>query len=214
MEPIGTVEALWRYPVKALAAEALRAARVATSGIEGDRRGALFVHSAGHARTGKTYRGKENNALHLCDRVEDAVALAGARDLEVRLREDGPHFDAGTISVIFDTWLREAERLCGTALEPLRFRPNVYVRAASPGTGSEVDWLGRRLRIGGVELQVAAPIERCVTITYDVATAAASPDVLRTLASERGNVMGVYCDVVAAGTIARGETVLASPPAA
>ena len=69
--PLGTISHLWRYPVKALRGEALAIAELDENGVAGDRRAALFVTSPNHARSGKTYRGKEHNLLHT---VEEASA--------------------------------------------------------------------------------------------------------------------------------------------
>ena len=48
---LGRLAAIWRYPVKSLRGERLTHARVAESGIVGDRSSALFVRG-GHARDG------------------------------------------------------------------------------------------------------------------------------------------------------------------
>jgi MOSC domain-containing protein YiiM len=44
-----------------------------------------------------------------------------------------------------------------------------------------------------------------VTPTYDVATGESFPEVLEAVATQRANVVGVYCDVVTAGEIAAGD---------
>ena len=62
--PLGHVFRLWRYPTKSLRAEPLERAVVESDGVRGDRRRALVVSTPEHARTGRTYRGKEHNLLH------------------------------------------------------------------------------------------------------------------------------------------------------
>jgi MOSC domain-containing protein len=211
---VGTLAALWRFPVKSLRAEALTTALVADDGLAGDRRRAMHVVTPGHARSAKTYRGKEHNLLHTMDDPEEARAAAAARGIATKLRDDGPFFDAGAVSVVLDCWVRELEALVGIELDPLRFRPNLYVVSRS-GTGNEETYVGSTLVAGGVRLRVVSPIIRCVTPSYDVATGTPEPAIQRALVQGRGNVMGVYCSVEQRGYVALGDEVTAScaPPA-
>ncbi len=211
---LGSVARIWRYPVKSLRAEPLAAVRIDERGLEGDRRGALIVQTPEHARTGKPLRGKEHNLLHTTAEAETARALAARRGVDVARADDGPYFDARPVSVLVDCWLHEIETLAGTPLDPLRYRPNLFVVAAAPCEPEEA-YVGRRLEAGGVALRVVAPILRCVTTTYDIVTGAPNPLVLRSLARDRGNVMGIYCTVERAGTVAVGAAVTAfdGPPA-
>jgi hypothetical protein len=204
--PLGTIAHLWRYPVKSLAAEPLERTRVEAGGLEGDRREALFVATPDHARSGRTYRGKEHNLLHTVREASRAADLAAERDLEIDVRGDGPHFDAGAVSILTDTWLADLETLLAARLDPLRFRPNLFVRADPSFALREEALTGAKLYGGEVEFEVVATIKRCVTTTYDIETGVADPRVLRAIAEHRGNVMGVYCDVRRTGVIETGET--------
>jgi uncharacterized protein YcbX len=207
--PLATIARLWRYPVKALAAEPLDAARVVWSGLEGDRQSALFVSSPGHARSGKPYRGKEHNLLHTVRSSERAIDLAAERDVSLDERGDGPYFDAEAVSIVFDIWLAEVEAAAGTTLDPLRFRPNVYALAEPSWTASESELVGTTLVAGEVALEVVAPIVRCVTPSYDVATGERDLIVARAIAERRGNTLGVYCVVRATGTLRLGDALQA-----
>jgi uncharacterized protein YcbX len=207
--PLGTVEHLWRFPVKSLRPETLAQVAVDAAGFEGDRRSALFVSSGGHARSGKTYRGKEHNLFHTVATPAAAQALAAERDVELERRDDGPYFDLRPVSLLLDCWLEEAERLVGRPLDPLRYRPNIYALAAGGFSASEAELVGSVLQLGSVTLRVLEPIGRCVTTTYDVATGESDPLVLRAVAEHRQNTMGVYCEVVQAGTIAQGDAIVA-----
>ena len=203
---LGTVAALWRYPVKSLKAEPLARTAVLHDGLAGDRTGALVVESAEHARAGKPYRGKESSRLHLTADPATAATYAADASVLVTLDRSRPRwFDAGTVSVLLDRWVHDVEALVGEQLDPLRWRPNLYVETA-PGVASrEADLVGATLRAGSVVLRVTDPIERCVTPNYDVATGEANPHVLAAVARERGNVVGVYCVVETPGEIALGE---------
>lgn len=205
MQQLGELARIWRYPVKSLAAEPLESAEVGSAGIPGDRARALFVQS-GHARTGKTFRGKEHRLLHTLRQPAQAVLLgreAGVH-LEVRSERDTRYFDDAPISLIFDSWIAEVEHALGVQLDPLRWRPNFYARAAAGFSMREPDLLGRTIEIGEMLLRVRDTIGRCVTTTYDIETGEQSAEVLSYVARERDNVMGVYCEVELAGTVREG----------
>lgn len=209
---IGEVTALYRYPVKALRGERLARADVEASGFAGDRSRALIVRSAEHARTGKTYRGKEHRKLHTVSTADDAAALALGAGLTVDLAGELPHyFDAEPVSIVFDSWLRELEALAGRTVDALRFRPNIVAAAALAFTSSEGDLIGSRITIGAVELDVVASITRCVTISYDIATGDADPALQRTIVQHRANKMGIYCRVARPGTIDAGSPIDVRP---
>ncbi len=207
---IGTVERLWRYPVKSLAPVALDAADVAADGFAGDRTATLVVASPGHARTGKTYRGKENDRLHLVADADAGRELAAAAGVQVELVRGARYFDARPVSLLFDTWVGDVEALTGIPIDPLRFRPNIYARAGAGFTAREADCVGATFEFGAVVLTVIEPNIRCVTTTYDVETAAREPAVLREVAAHRSAIVGVYCAVVRTGTIRCGARITAS----
>ncbi|HTU83106.1 MAG TPA: MOSC domain-containing protein [Candidatus Acidoferrales bacterium] len=209
---IGTVGAIWRYPVKSLAAQPLERADVSTSGLAGDRERALWVRT-GHARAGKTYRGKENDRLHLARDGAAALGVAAAAGVDAELRDGERFFDAAPVSVLVDRWLRELGEYVGYAVEPLRFRPNLFVRAEPSFEQGEAQLVGAELMVGSVRLRVREPIERCVVTTYDPKGGDADPRILRFVAQSRNTWMGVYCDVLEPGTLALGDTLSRLPGA-
>ena len=204
--PFGTLDTIWRYPIKSLRGERLKMADVRLDGIVGDRHSMLVVQNAGHARAGKAYRGKEHNLLHTIGDSERARASAAERGVEVEVRNDGPYFDDKPVSVLLDGWVRDLEAMLNRSIDPLRFRANVFVEA-NDGFLPEARYAGAALEVGGTRLRVAGPIDRCVTPSYDVETGASDPALLRTLVQRRGNVMGVYCVVERPGSISVGDRV-------
>ncbi|MBV8645035.1 MAG: MOSC domain-containing protein, partial [Candidatus Eremiobacteraeota bacterium] len=90
-----------------------------------------------------------------------------------------------------------------------RWRPNLYVTAAPGFAKREAEMVGLTLRAGTVVLEVVTVIRRCVTTTWDVATGEALPSVLERVATQRANVVGVYCEVVTPGELARGDALTA-----
>jgi uncharacterized protein YcbX len=205
---VGRIAALWRYPVKSLQGEPLPRVAVQADGLAGDRTAALVVESPAHARAGKPYRGKESPYLHLTRDPATAASYAADAGVLVTLNRAQPRwFDAGPVSVLLDLWVRDVEALVGEPLDPLRWRPNLYVTAAPGFAAREADLVGSALHAGGAVLRVVKTIRRCVTPTYDVATGNALPLVLDAVAAQRDNVVGVYCEVEAMGEIALGDGV-------
>jgi uncharacterized protein YcbX len=188
-----------------LAAEPLRSAQIEREGIPGDRAAALIV-DAGHARVGKPYRGKEHNLLHTTADSQRGAQLAAERGVRVSVDARQPHyFDASPISLVFDRWIDEVSNALKMPLDPLRWRPNLFARAENGFAYRETDLLERVIEVGNAVLRVTDTIGRCVTTTYDIQTGEQDDDVLFYVAQNRGNVMGVYCDVELAGTVREGD---------
>lgn len=204
MQLLGHVAAIHRYPVKSLAGEKLDSVAIEPGGIPGDRAAALFVTS-GHARAGRTYRGKEHNLLHLTSDPREAVALAKANGVTVELRRGEHFFDAAPVSLLFDRWVEEVSAALGRPLDFRRWRPNLFARAAEDFHLSESDLNGALIEAGTAILRVSESDRRCVTTTYDVETGEADPEVLRYVAQERDSVLGVYCEVELAGVVRAGD---------
>jgi uncharacterized protein len=206
---IGTLRAIYRYPVKSLRGEALEACAVSSNGLEGDRTGALIAGD-GEQRAGKPYRGKEDSRLHLIDSVTQALALApdGALHFADGGDEEVRFFDDAPVSLIVNRWLDDVSAHVGYAVEHQRFRPNFYVEADSGFTLDEATLTGRELQLGEVTLRVRYPIERCVVPTYDLHGGPADSRILRYLAQSRSTWMGIYCDVPRAGIVRIGDSLL------
>jgi len=204
MQLLGHVAVIHRYPVKSLAGEELDSVEIDADGIPGDRASALFV-TAGHARAGQTFRGKEHNLLHLTSDPREAAALAEANSVAVELRHGTHYFDAAPISLLFDRWVDQVSAGLGRQLDFRRWRPNLFARAAADFQLSESDLNGALIEAGTALLRVRESNRRCVTTTYDVETGEPDPEVLRYVAQERESVLGVYCDVELAGVVRAGE---------
>jgi uncharacterized protein YcbX len=203
---LGTLASIRRYPVKSLPADVLDACAVGPEGLEGDRIRA-FVVRAGHSREGKTYRGKEHDRLHLTHE-RDVADLVRERGVEVELeRDDELRFmDDAPVSLILDRWLDGVSAYAGYRVEYERFRPNLFVHAREGVAVTEPDLTGRELQVGEVAMRVRYPIERCVVTTYDPSGGPPDPRILAYVAQARSAWMGVYCDVLRAGTVRIGDS--------
>src|SRR5690625_1542843 len=121
----------------------------------------------------------------LCAESDEVdAALSDVLQQPVRLAPEGAvsHLDDGPIHLLSTSslaWLRK--QLPHVAVDERRFRPNLVVDVATEGL-AEHDWVGRKLRIGEVELEVVAHTVRCVMTTFAQAELASEPRVLKTLA--------------------------------
>jgi uncharacterized protein YcbX len=115
------------------------------------------------------------------------------------------------VSLINLASIAALEALVGTAVDPLRFRANVYFEPAP--AWSELDWIGAEILLGGARLRVIAPITRCAATQVNPATAERDIDVPAALQRGFGhNLMGIYAEVVEGGDIAIGDGLTLRPP--
>jgi uncharacterized protein YcbX len=122
------------------------------------------------------------------------------------LRElEGANFDDSPVLLVNLAAVTAFEVEAGVSVDRRRFRANLYVDGLEPS--EEISWLGRRVAVGGVELAVVKQCERCVVITRDPDSTAATPSLLRVLAETRETYMGLYCQVTRTGRVAVGDPV-------
>jgi uncharacterized protein YcbX len=228
---LGTVAAIYRYPVKAMAAEPLTQARIGWHGVEGDRRYA-FVQSddvsdfpwltirevpeltryapvsADPPESGppavRTPDGREL-ALHSPELADE---LASAHGGPVHLhRSSRGLFDAFAVSITSTQTAASLGTLVGRELEPLRFRPTIVIDA--PGDDYPEDALvGRLVSLGDAQVRVNVRDERCMVINFDPRTAERDPSVLRAVAQRRDVCLGVYGSTERPGAVRVGDPVV------
>ena len=114
------------------------------------------------------------------------------------------------LSLINLASVRDLERIAGAAIDPLRFRGNLYVDAGTPWI--EFDWCGREIEISGAEgpvrLRGLDRIERCAAIDVDPVSGARDLHLPKALQRGYGHVdMGIYARVVTGGAVAVGNTI-------
>jgi len=228
---VGCVAALWRYPVKSMAGEALEHAEVSWHGVPGDRRWAFI-------RKGKVTSGfpwltiREHPDLgryrpsfvqpDLPDKSRTIVLTPAGSELDVVapalaaelgdgvgvIRNDRGFFDTLPLSMLTTQTLAALSTLVGAALDVRRFRPNLLIESSSAAPFREDTWVGRVLRIGALRLRIDKRDQRCVTVNVDPVTARRSPAVLRAIARERDACLGVYGSTVKPGRVAVGDPVV------
>lgn len=94
------------------------------------------------------------------------------------------------------------------ALDERRFRHNIAIEGAE--AFAEQDWMGRRIRIGAVEFEVAKPVIRCLATHANPATGARDREVLKTLPAVYGGgdpILGVAMSALGGGALHVGDEV-------
>jgi uncharacterized protein YcbX len=261
MGTLGTVDSLWRYPVKSMRGEELNEAFVGFSGVYGDR---LFAFrssaspkgfpylTAREQRTLLQYRprfrypDKAARPVNLAEAEALAPGLnlnpvfADAPDLMVdvetpagetlaiddpalirRLRDGLPGApelalvrseralaDCRPVSLFAVQSVRQLGTEMGAAVDPRRFRANIYLDLAGARGFAEDGWVGRSLRIGPkVVVSVLERDPRCVMITLDPDTGESAPALLRQVAQAHQGRAGVYGAVLVEGLVRKGDAV-------
>jgi hypothetical protein len=228
------VTKLFRYPVKSLQGEALDAAEVGPFGLVGDRQFGLLDVDGGSVMTGRrdpellmatgrlTGNGSAPVAVVLPDgRTATAEDLSAWLGKPVRVVQVGR--DTGTFEAAADPMDEDGEwvpcplpagafhdvdhrRVSINAEGELRdwdirrFRPNVVVSG-----DSTADLVGKRLRLGEVELEVQRLIDRCGMVNRQQPGIEADRTILRTIRRDHDMLLGAGATVTRGGTIRLGD---------
>jgi uncharacterized protein YcbX len=112
------------------------------------------------------------------------------------------------ISVASLASLRALEQRIGAALDPNRFRANLWLDGLAPW--EERGWIGREIAIGPVRLRITEAIERCAATEANPETGRRDAPVVRTLNAACGAPeFAVYAEVLEDGRIALDDEVRA-----
>jgi uncharacterized protein YcbX len=118
----------------------------------------------------------------------------------------GTYFDAYPLLLITEESLSTLARVAPRSrVDVRRFRPNVVVRTGSDEPYPEQRWIGRRLAIGAVELEIVTPCPRCVMITRPFADLPEDRSLVKTVVREANHNVGVYARVARPGAVAAGD---------
>jgi len=231
---VGRIAAVFRYPVKSMAAEPLDHVDVSWHGLSGDRRWA-FVRPDQAANGFPWLTLRERNDLNDYhpswvepDRP-DASAVVVRTPAGAQLDVTSPvlaaelgdavrvmklargAFDTMPLSLITARTIDGIGALVGADLNVLRFRPNLFIEPLDGGEYPEDCWVGRTLTIGTASIRVNARDRRCVVVNVDPRTGLRDPGLLRAIAGHRDMCLGVYGSTLQPGRVAVGDDVRLGP---
>lgn len=139
--------------------------------------------------------------------------LAGRPVTLVRAEEPGEAYDVHPVTILADESVGELGRHAPDGwLDTRRFRMLIGFDGVAPYT--EDTWNGHQLRIGTSTLRVRGGVPRCNATTRHPDTGVRDVQTLALIEQHRGRLpndsgeglnLGVYADVVSAGTIAVGD---------
>lgn len=113
-----------------------------------------------------------------------------------------------SVSLINLASVRELGARMGRDLNPLRFRANVYYDGGEPW--EELGWLDREIRIGTLRARVVLRTRRCAATNVDPDTGTRDLGIPQALLKNfRHGDMGIYVELLDAGGLQSGDTLLA-----
>jgi uncharacterized protein YcbX len=232
---VGTVEALWRYPVKSMAGEQLSQAPVDARGVFGDRLYAVRDTDGklGSGKNSRRFRRMDGlldfNATYLPDltpvitlpdgrsvrgddehvhwAVSDGLGMSGM----TLVRENViSHFDQEPLHLVTSASMSRLAEL-GPDVDTRRVRPNLVIQVEQTAGRPEDAWVGRELHIGShLVIYLVDTVERCAMVNAGQDDLADTAEVLRAIAEASDLLFGVYARVAMPGRIKVGDEVLLS----
>lgn len=115
---------------------------------------------------------------------------------------------SGYVSIVNLASVRDLSDKIGRALDPLRFRANLYVDGWP--AWAENDLTGQTLSLGAARAEVLKPIVRCAATHVDPISAERDVDLVKALFDHYGHMFcGIYLNVTQGGAVREGDTVAA-----
>lgn len=183
MTRVGTLREIWRFPVKSMQGGMVSSAQVTPRGLA-----AAFAREPGEPLP---------DMAQFPPVLMDHVAVPGT------------FFDNEELHLLTSAslaWL--AGRNPTARWDVRRFRPNFYIETVPALAGLvEQQWVGKRLRIGAIEITVSAPTPRCGMTVQPQGELLYDKSILRTIVKDAGQNLGVGAHCLIAGRVHAGDTV-------
>lgn len=114
----------------------------------------------------------------------------------------GTFFDLANLHLVTTATLAELQRLYPTGrFDSQRFRPNIILKTDATGF-VESEWIGKTLAIGSdLKLKITDHCPRCVMTTLAQGDLPKDTQILRTAAQHNQAHVGVYAEIIQAGTV-------------
>ncbi|WP_162463392.1 MOSC domain-containing protein [Paenibacillus psychroresistens] len=237
MNIIGQITELKRYPIKSFAGEVLLKAELAAYGFVGDRKYAFIDESKQDFARYFTARqipqmlqyqaewvaGADNKSPKVQVTSPQGAIFDWNEQLLTEIQQfttsqmsqlicepEGSELmavDCESVLLITDASLRELEQLWGKPLDQRRFRSNIKVALIEDTPFIEAEWVGRKLRIGDVELQINVECERCSMVTLDPDYIVKDGTLLEKIIKVNKQNFGVYASIIKPGMIRQGDAI-------
>lgn len=216
MNKVGSVQALYRHPVKSFQGEQLDGSMVEAYGLRGDRSHAFINHdrfdrhlSAKRIPYLLGYRAEFTESLleHDFPGIQITTPQGERFNWDEDFLNHMTHRFGLNLSITTDASLSALGQILGEPVDMRRFRPNIVLRTDGGKPFEEVDWLGRTLRIADVELEVYKQCQRCIMIGVDPENANIDLSILRDVSQQLDANFGVYARVIKTGRIRTDEAV-------
>tara|TARA_R110002124_G_scaffold57039_4_gene160228 strand:- start:2216 stop:3067 length:852 start_codon:yes stop_codon:yes gene_type:complete len=122
----------------------------------------------------------------------------------------GTYFDAFPIHLLTRQSLASlAQARAQSNFHVDRFRPNIFLDAPdSTHPFPEAQWVGQRVCIGDVELEIIGDCPRCSMTTVGFGDLPRDPGIMRALVEANNGNIGVYAKVVKRGVLNAGDTLV------
>lgn len=117
-------------------------------------------------------------------------------------------YDSAPLLITSSATQRWLEGYLGFSVDIHRFRPNLLVELHEEKPFEEERWLGRRLQVGQVVLQVTQRCRRCVMTIVDPKTYERAPSLLQFLQQQHEGYFGVYAKVLKPGWVSIEDAVV------
>lgn len=237
MTPIATIKGLYLYPVKSMRGVSVSEAHLGLNGLYGDRRYAFVRQEFASWSGFPWMTGREKPQIILYEpRFEgtpthdddppiivrtpsgDEYDIEDPRLCDQLTREYGHpiflfkskrgNFDSQHLSIFSLTTAQYLEAESESPIDPRQFRANLYIEPAEATPFVEEEWVGRVLQLGDDALVgVTKKDSRCMMINLNPETAVQNPKVLRTVARNHNEQVGIYANVLAPGVIRVGDAI-------
>jgi uncharacterized protein YcbX len=119
----------------------------------------------------------------------------------------GTYVDAFPMLVMTTSALKAlGDALPESVIDVKRFRPNIVIDTGDAAGHPELGWEGRRMRVGGAELELVVGCPRCVMVTRSVgAEIPQDRSVLRHIVADLNQNLGIYATVATPGAVSVGD---------
>jgi uncharacterized protein YcbX len=233
---IGNVKEIIRYPVKSFHGEKINKVKVLGHGLYGDRSHGFMTEEGRYLTQTQLpemttfkarFKGDEQPEAYPSVEVisaegkvfafEDTALLDWLERLYkkrlTRIKHHPAYTPFGAIEVenillVTDSSIKYISHVLNKEVNHLRFRPNIVIDLYNKKPFSEQTWVGKRLKIGDVEVVIKKGCKRCSIINIDPSSGIIDRTVLKTVFKENQNIFGVYAAVLKEGSVKTGDMII------